>query len=314
MSRRGRIAWAGGFLGLVAAPLLLAEFLAPYPYAEQHREYPYAPPSRIHFEKARPFAETGGRWYAVRLFPGGGRLFGVDQPGVLFLLGTDAYGRDTFSRVLYGGRVSLTTGLLAAALALLLGLAAGVASGYFGGWPDRILMRGGELVMALPWLYLLLAARALLPLRISTAEALLVPAAIIGSVGWVRPARLIRGVVLSGKERGFVLAARGFGAGHLYLIRRHLLPLTAAVVVTQATVLIPQYMLAEMTLSFLGLGVGEPVPSWGNMLTEARQYHALVLHRWLLAPGLAAIPVLLGFLVLADAWLDGPARGLPAEN
>jgi len=119
-------------------------------------------------------------------------------------------------------------------------------------------------------------------------------------------ARLIRGVALSGRERAFVQAARGFGAGPGYLIRRHVLPLTAGVLVTQATILIPQYILAEVTLSFLGLGVGEPAPSWGNMLSEARQYHALVSHPWLLAPGLALIPVLLAFLVLADALLESP--------
>ncbi len=304
MSRRWRVGLAAGLLGLVLAPLLLAGFLAPYPYAEQHREYPYAPPAQLRFMKARPFVGVGGQWYAVRLFPGNGRLFGVAPHGVIFLSGTDGYGRDVLSRLLYGGRVSLATGLLSAFLSLTLGLAVGAVAGYFGGWPDWILMRGGELVMALPWLYLLLATRALLPLRIPMAEAVFWPAAIIGAVGWVRPARLIRGVVLSGKERGFVQAARGFGAGHAYLIRRHLLPLTTGVVVTQATILIPLYMLAEMTLSFLGLGVEEPMASWGNMLTEARQYHALVLHRWLLAPGVAAIPVLLGFLMLADALLD----------
>jgi peptide/nickel transport system permease protein len=111
-------------------------------------------------------------------------------------------------------------------------------------------------------------------------------------------------VVLSAKERGFVLAARGFGASNAYLIRRHILPLTLGVVLTQATVLIPQYILAEVALSFLGLGVGEPVPSWGNMLAEAQQYHALVEHWWMLAPGLAIIPVLLDYLLLADALLE----------
>jgi peptide/nickel transport system permease protein len=225
-------------------------------------------------------------------------------PEVVFLLGTDAYGRDVFSRLLYGGRVSLFTGLLAAFLSLALGLALGTAAGFYGGWLDRLLMRGGELMMALPWLYLLLAVRAFLPLHITTVQAFFLLVVIIGGVGWVRPARLIRGVVLSARERGFVLAARGFGASNAYLIRRHILPLTLGVVLTQATVLIPQYILAEVALSFLGLGVGEPVPSWGNMLAEAQQYHALVEHWWMLAPGLAIIPVLLGYLLLADTLLE----------
>ena len=135
-------------------------------------------------------------------------------------------------------------------------------------------------------------------------EAFLLLIAIIGGVGWVRPARLVRGAVLSAREQGFVLAARGFGAGPVYLIRRHILPLTWGILLTQATLLIPQYILAEVTLSFLGLGVGEPMPSWGNMLSEARQFHALVTHPWLLAPGVAAIPVLLGYMILADNLLD----------
>jgi peptide/nickel transport system permease protein len=268
MTWRVRIGWALAFLVAIHAAVLLAGFLAPYPYAEQHREFPFAP------------------------------------PGGSFLLGTDGFGRDIFSRLLYGGAVSLFAGLLAAALSLLLGLLIGMLAGFFGGWLDRLLMRTGELVMALPWLYLLLAVRALLPLHIGAVEAFLLVAILIGGLGWVRPARLIRGVTLSGRERDYVVAARGFGAGPLYLIRRHLLPLSAGVLVTQATILIPQYILAEVTLSFLGLGVTEPAPSWGNMLAEARQYHALVSHPWLLAPGFVLIPVLLAYLVLADALLE----------
>jgi len=305
MTRRMRIGLTLTFLGILHGAVLLAGFLAPYPFAEQHREHPYAPPTRIHFTDPsgrlhlRPYADGRPIQFFVH-----GRLFGVEEPGVIFLLGSDGYGRDVFSRLLYGGQVSLVTGLLAAFLSLGLGLVLGVVAGYFGGWLDQLLMRGAELVMALPWLYLLLGVRAFLPLHITTVQAFFLLIAIIGGVGWVRPARLIRGVVLSAKERGFVLAARGFGASDAYLIRRHVLPLTLGVVLTQATVLIPQYILAEVTLSFLGLGVGEPVPSWGNMLAEARQYHALVSHGWMLAPGLATVPVLLGYLILADTLLE----------
>ena len=285
MSRRTKIAAALVFLGILHGLAIFAGFLAPYPYDEQHREFPYSPPTPIH-----------------------GRLLGARTPNFVFLLGTDAYGRDVFSRLLYGGRVSLFTGLLAAFLSLGLGLALGTAAGFYGGWLDRLLMRTGELVMALPWLYLLLAVRAFLPLHITSTQAFFLIVVIIGGVGWVRPARLIRGVVLSARERGFVLAARGFGASDAYLIRRHILPLTTGVVLTQATVLIPQYILAEVALSFLGLGVSEPVPSWGNMLAEAQQYHALVAHIWMLAPGLAIIPVLLAYLLLADAIMAPAAR------
>jgi peptide/nickel transport system permease protein len=304
------------------AIVVLAAWIAPYDYAEQHRDYPFAPPARLHFTDAahrvhlRPFVygltqdvpggdyrEDCGRPYSVDFFVRG-RLFGVAAPGVLFLWGSDGFGRDVFSRVLYGGQVSLLTGLVAAFLSLSVGLLFGTLAGFHGGWIDGILMRGGELFLALPWLYLLLAVRAFLPLHISPAQAFFLLVAIIGTVGWVRPARIVRGVVLSARERGFVLAARGFGASPWYLIRRHILPLTWSVVLTQATILIPRYILAEVTLSFLGLGVGEPVPSWGNMLAEARQYHALIAHTWMLAPGLAIIPLFLGYLTLADVLLE----------
>jgi len=283
--------------------VLLAGWVAPYDYAEQHRDFPYAPPSRIHHEGLRIFVEQDSGVYPVRLLIGG-RLFGVERPGVIFLLGTDGSGRDVFSRLLYGARISLLTGLLASFLALAIGTALGTTAGFYGGWIDQVLMRGGELVLALPWLYLLLGVRAFLPLHIGTWQTFFLLIAIIGGVGWVRPARLVRGVVLSTKERGYVLAARGFGASGAYLIRRHILPSTAGVILTQATILIPQYILAEVTLSFLGLGVGEPVPSWGNMLSEARQYHALVSHPWLLAPAFATIPILMAYLVLADQLLE----------
>jgi peptide/nickel transport system permease protein len=309
-------------LALVHAAILFAGFLAPYDYAELHRDYPYAPPTKVHFANGRLFVygiaggpssdayvEDRSRLYPLHLFYRG-RLFGVVPPGAIFLWGTDGSGRDVFSRVLYGGRVSLATGLAATLLSLAAGLLFGTIAGFYGGWSDRLIMRGGELFLALPWLYLLLAVRAFLPLHISTVQAFFLMVAIIGTVGWVRPARIIRGVVLSAKERGFVLAARGFGASGPYLIRRHILPLTWSVLLTQATVLVPQYILAEVTLSFLGLGIGEPVPSWGNMLAEARQYHTLVSHTWMLAPGLATVPLLLGYFMLADAMLEpGHRRG-----
>jgi peptide/nickel transport system permease protein len=291
---------------LIHLPIVFAGFVAPYDYAEQHRDYPYAPPARIHFEP-RPFVyglteqyhEDLTRRYLIHFFDSG-RLFTVHSGGPIFLLGTDGYGRDIFSRLVYGGRISLAAGIIAAGLALLLGLVCGTLSGFFGGWSDRILMRLADLFLALPWLYLLLAVRAFLPLHISPAGAFLLIVAIIGSIGWVRPARLIRGLVLSLKERPYVEAARGFGGRSFYLVRRHILPETRNLLLTQATILIPQYILTEVTLSFLGLGIGEPMPSWGGMLSEARQYQSLVSHWWLLAPGFATSAVLLVYLMLAD--------------
>ena len=295
MTGRARLALAA-LAGLHAA-ILFAGFLAPYDYDEQHRAFSYVAPS---LHARTPQGSAGG--CRVELFRRG-RLFGARPPCGIFVLGTDAFGRDVFSRVLYGGRISVLAGLIATLLALGIGTAAGTAAGFYGGWIDALLMRAGELFLVLPWLYLLLAVRAVLPLHIPTAQAFLLVVAVIGSLGWVRPARLIRAVVLSARERGYVLAARGFGASGGYLIRRHILPETLPVVLTQATLLIPQFILAEVTLSFLGLGISEPVPSWGNMLAEARQYFALVTHAWLLAPGLMLSPLLLGYFVLAEGLL-----------
>lgn len=305
MTRLGRLLL--GVLLIVHIAALLAAYLAPYPYAEQHRDYPYAPPTRIHLRGWRPVVYGGTdqrEVYPIRLFPGQRRLFGVDHPEVVFLLGTDAYGRDIFSRLLYGARISLFTGLMAAAVSLGIGLGLGTLAGFYGGAVDQALMRGSELFLALPWLYLLLAVRAFLPLHMSAAGTVALLVGTIGCLGWVRPARLVRGVILSGRERTFVAAARSFGASDPYLIRRHLLPMTWGVMATQATILIPRYVMAEVALSFVGLGVGEPVPTWGNMLAEAREYSSVVAHLWLLSPGLVLIPVLLLYLGIGDIILD----------
>jgi peptide/nickel transport system permease protein len=317
VTRRTKIAAAAAFIAAIHIAALLAGVLAPYAYDEQHRDFPLAPPSRVHFIDAagrfhaRPFVyalvpdSAGGyredlsRSYAIQFLPGNGRLFGVAPPGLLFLTGADEYGRDIFSRLLYGARVSLFTGLLAASLSISIGALLGIVAGFYSGWIDQLLMRAGELALALPWFYLLLAVRAALPLYIGGWRAFLLLIAIIGAIGWARPARVIRGVAMSARGADYVLAAEGFGARPSYVMRRHILPAVLSVALTQATVLIPQYILAELGLSFLGLGIGEPAPSWGNMLADAI-HEPLLQFPWLAIPGAAAIPVLLAYLTLAD--------------
>lgn len=314
-------------VSLVALHLgvVFAGFVGPYDCTQQDRLHPFAPPTKIHFVDAaggfhfHPFVyrsfEKPGEFrvyeekldiaYPIRFLPyerapevargGHRRLFGVDPPARLSLMGTDGYGRDLFSRLLYGGQISLFAGLLATVLSLSLGTAVGVIAGFYGGWIDAAIMRFAELFLALPWLYLLFALRAFLPLHIGAAQAFLLLIGVIGLVGWARPARLVRGIVLSARERGYVLAGRGFGASDLYLLRRHILPQTQRVVLTQAALLIPQYILAEVTLSFLGLGVGEPTPSWGSMLAGLQQYHVLVAYWWMFFPGVVLVPVFLSY-------------------
>lgn len=312
--------------------ICLAGFFAPYDPAAQHRGLPYAPPTRIHFAaegggvRPRPFvysvlcgadagrcAEDKRRAYPLRFFVTGSRyrilglipsrihLFGVDDPARVFLIGSDDLGRDRFSRFLYGGQLSLLAGSLAAALSLALGVALGAAAGYWGGWLDETIMRGAEIFLALPWIYLLFAVRAFLPLSLGPDQAFLALVAVIGAAGWARPGRLVRGVVLSAKERPYVEAARGFGAGGFYLLRKHILPETYGVALTQAALLMPRYVMAEITLSFLGLGVGEPSASWGNLLSPLRQVQVLVFYPWMGWPLAILAPLFLGYSLVADA-------------
>jgi len=320
------------FLLLLHAIVLGAGFFAPYDPAQQDRDRPFAPPMKIHWVDAkgkfhlRPFTYAqrvkegsfdqyendpneriglhlfvqGTPYRLLGLMPGKLHLFG-SAGGSVNLLGTDGYGRDLFSRILYGGQISLFAGLLAASVSLLIGSFAGGASGYFGGWADSIVMRSSELCLALPWLYLLFGVRAFLPLLVSPLRAFLIVVVTIGVLGWARPARLVRGIALSAKERDFVRAAKGFGASHWYILRRHVLPQTRSVVFTQAAILIPQYVLAEVTLSFLGLGIPEPEPSWGNLLASLQQYSVLTSYWWMYLPALAMVPFFFGYLALSSS-------------
>ena len=307
--------------------ILFAGFFAPYGYASQNRALPFAPPVRIHFIDAqgrihfRPFVyklvprpgafneyeEDRTAMFPLRLFVADERatnlgvrssklhLFGVDKPAQIFLAGTDGYGRDEFSRLLFGGQISLFAGLLGAAISLSLGTALGAVAGYFGVWVDDTIMAACEIFLCVPWLYLLLAVRALLPLRIEAGVVFMLLVLLLGVVGWARPARLLRGVVLSTKRRDYVTAARAFGASNFYLLRIHILPSAASVLVTQLALYVPQYVLAEVTLSFFGLGVSEPVPSWGNMLATLQQGYVLESCWWMFAPAAALIFMFFGY-------------------
>ena len=300
-------------------------FFSTQGYAEQNRDLPFSPPTRLHFVRPdghfslRPFVygwneaalDTGiyeaerSQIYPLQFFVHGSpytivkginastHLFGVESPGRLYLFGTDDFGRDEFSRMLYGGRISILAGWIGAAIALFTGGIVGLISGYTGRWVDSVTMRMVELFMALPWLYLLFAVRAILPLRIETTDTFILLIGVVGIIGWARPARLVRSMVLSAKERNFVLAARAMGASNTHILRKHILPQVYALLLTMAAYLVPQFILAEVTLSFLGLGIGEPVPSWGTLLAELQKYNVLVNYWWMYAPGIALVALFL---------------------
>lgn len=323
------------FVGLIVVHIgvLFAGFISPYSPTMQDRDLSYAPPTRVHVADSSGFhwpfvyrwasdvdgyREDASQRFPIHLFVRNEKytpleisdehhLFGVDGPARIMLFGADAYGRDEFSRLLYGGQISLATGWLAMLITLFVATVVGTVSGYFGKWVDESLMGTGELFLCLPWFYFLIGARAFLPLHVSSSATFLLLIGVIGLIGWARPARLIRGIVLSARNRNYVLAARGFGGSNAYLLRRHILPETFGVLLTQAALLIPQFVAAEATLSFLGLGISEPTPSWGNMLSALQQYNVLVSYSWLLAPIAALIVTSVMYWWLADLlhrWLQ----------
>ncbi len=320
---------------LIAVHLLLlcAGFFAPYDPTKQDRDLPYAPPTRLHFTDNsgfhfRPFVYAwtsvpdgdqpenyredrsqkypvtflvrGSNYKFLGIFPTTLHLFGIDDPGKILLLGSDGYGRDEFSRVLWGGQISVAAGIAATLIALFAGSILGIIAGYFGRWIDESLMGVTELFLSLPWLYFLLGVRAFLPLHLSAMRTFFLLTSVIGLIGWARPARLVRGLVLSVRNRNYVLAARGFGGSNFYILRRHILPETFGLLLTQFALLIPRYIAAEVTLSFFGLGVNEPTASWGNMLSTLQQYSVLVSYGWLLAPAAALVVTSVLYSSLAD--------------
>jgi peptide/nickel transport system permease protein len=244
----------------------------------------------------------------VTLFPGfkvERRLFGAVGKGKINLLGTDEQGRDEFSRLIFGGRISLFIGLVGIVISFPLGMIIGGISGYFGGWIDAILMRLAEVLMTIPGIYLLVALAAVLPPSLSSAQRFLLIVLITSFISWAGLARVIRGQVLSIKEQDFVQAARAMGASSLRIIVYHILPQTASYIIISATLAVPGFIVAESVLSLIGLGIQQPDPSWGNLLSLATNASILVLQPWLIwPPALLIILTVLAFNLLGDGLRD----------
>ena len=309
-----------GFFFLLLVLSLGADFFGPYSAAEQERDIAYAPPTPIRF-LVTPDAniwppsidspKPGGTAVPIRFFvPAeepedgwfGRRLFGVPEPTRLSLLGRDGLGRDQFTRLLHGTRLSLLAGLLATWTSLLLALPLGTLAGYAGGRLDELLMRTTELFMAIPWLFLLLVVRALLPISLAPESAFLLTSALVGAIGWALPARLVRNAAAEASQRPFVLAANGLGAPPLRIMIRHVLPRSFSVALTHATVLLPQFILAEVTLSYLGLGITDPMVSLGTLLSPLQEHFHLVCCPWMLWPAAALALVVLGLHQIANTF------------
>ena len=305
--------------------ILFADFIAPYSNTYSNREMSYAPPSQIYTidecgRLSRPytynyireyepalmqtvFKQDRCKKYYLKLFTHG-HLFGVEDGGEIHLLGTDINGRDVFSRLLFGGRISMTVGFLSLLVVFPIGLLYGGISGYFGGVLDTLMMRFAEAVMAIPSFYLLIILAAILPSGMTSIQRFALIVVILALIGWAGFARVVRGMVLSIKNEDFVLAEKTLGASNLRIILKHILPQTMSYVIIAMTLSVPSYILAESGLSFLGLGIQQPDGSWGNMLKEAQEFTNILYRPWLLAPGGLIFIAVLAFNILGDAVRD----------
>jgi len=325
-------------LAIIYMIILFADFIAPYSANYSNRDLSYAPPSKIYTinEKGRlslPYTYNYIRQYdsdlmqtiykqdrtkkyylkpfvkaekhkILGIIPTYRHLFGVNNGGELHLLGTDINGRDVFSRLLFGGRISMTVGFLALFIVFPIGLLYGGISGYFGGIIDTIMMRFAEAVMAIPSFYLLIILAAILPAGMTSVQRFALIVVILALIGWAGFARVVRGMVLSVKQEDFVQAEKVMGASSLRIILKHILPQTTSYVIIAMTLSVPSYILAESGLSFLGLGIQQPDASWGNMLKEAQEFMNILYRPWLLAPGGLIFIAVLSFNLLGDAIRD----------
>jgi len=326
-----KMAMTGGMILIFLYALaLLAGFVSPYHYERQDRDRFFHRPTAIRFDGLRPgvpryqqiagpfkyeavaddakplrFFARGDKYEFLGLIPTTVHLFGTGDPNYpVYLLGTDQYGRDIFSRLLYGSQISLSIGLLGITLSFTFGLIIGGIAGYFGGTTDNFIMRVCELIMSIPGLYLIMSLRAVFPAKLSSTQVYALIIVILAFVRWAASARVIRGMALSLRERQFILAAKSLGQSTWQILLRHLLPNTFSYVIVAATLSVPYYILGEVVLSFLNVGIQEPDASWGIMLNQAQNTEYLRQYPWLLAPGGAIFVTVLAFNFLGDGLRD----------
>ena len=342
--RKHRLATiAGPILVVMYLIAIFCEFLAPVEPLRRHSNYLHAPPSNVRFVGSdgsfsiRPFiyhmemgrdpvtfrrvyVEDTSRRYYLSLFPRSERyymwgfiplertLFGIsgnDYTDVnLFLMGTDSLGRCMFSRIIYGGRISLSFGFVSIIFTFTLGLSLGGLAGYFGGVVDNVIMRVIEVLQCIPGIPLWMALAAALPRDWGPLQIYLGMVVIMSFLGWIHLARAVRGNLLSIREEDFIMAARLSGTSSWRIVRKHMIPSFMSFIIVSMTLSIPGSILGETALSFLGLGLQPPVISWGTLLIESQQLTSLAHHPWLLLPAVPVIITVLMFNFLGDGLRD----------
>jgi len=335
-----KLALAGAFILIILyAMAVFCEFFSSYDMSKRCSKYMNCPPQRVHFidEEGnfhlRPFVyglktkldpETWARVYIVdkskkypvyflvhgdkyrlwNLLEIDLHFFGIKEPGVMFLFGTDGLGRDLFSRNLYASRISLSIGLVGVALSFALGSILGGISGYYGGAVDMVIQRIIEFLLTIPSIPLWMALSAALPQEWSSIKVYFCITIILSILGWTSLARVVRGKLISLREEDFVIAARIAGASEIRIISRHLLPSFLSYLVVNLTLAVPYMILGETALSFLGLGIRPPAVSWGALLQDAQNVRTVALHPWLFIPGLFVIITVLAYNSLGDGLRD----------